>query len=87
MELFDLSSNKLDGCVMLRQNENKELVIYVKVPEQGLHALKIYGKPWSSETESLPEIATYLVAASAGVDDDQFFPIDKSGQKEANKRF
>ena len=69
---------------MRRQNEDEQFVIYLKVPSAGVHALLIYGRPWLDEAETFPHIATYLVAATAGVEDGQCFPTERIGQEKAN---
>ena len=72
-------------CVLFRQNEDKQIVIYVNLPEGGLYALDFYAMKWGHKGNSCPHVATYLVASVEGARDFDPYPQisnQVSGQSE-----
>ena len=81
------TDDKMAKHVLFRQNEDKQLVIHVKLPERGLYALDLYGKRWDEEGSTIPQISAYLIAATAGVQDQSYYPEinnQQAGQRQGN---
>ena len=76
---------------LLRQNEDREVVAFVRAPARGLYALMLHGKWWSDNDydEYFPHIATYLIGARTGAPDRQPYPemeLQRCGESKANIR-
>ena len=77
---------------LLRQNEDREVVAYVKAPARGLYALILLGEWWTDTEDDEhfpPHIATYLIGARTGAPDRQPYPElehQRCGEKIANIR-
>ena len=83
----DPKGTALQNNFVFRQNENKELVINGKLPEQGLYALDIHGKKLGSKNDKMPVVASYLIASSSGAIDKSLYPKlhrQLAGQTEEN---
>ena len=88
LELNDVNGKNYDHCTMLRQNENQELVMYIKAPARGYYALKVYGIWWNQEGDKT-HVATYLLAAFTAARDHKSYsgvPNQQCGEYTPNIR-
>ena len=78
MSLKDQQSDEdHNSYTLLRQNEPDNITIYVRLPERGLYALELFGRPRGTDgtdVTSPPHIATYLIAATTVPDNVQPYP-------------
>ena len=89
MDLVGLGGKGYAQYTLLRQNEDREVVAFVKAPARGLYALMLHGKWWSDNDYDFPHIATYLIDARTGAPDGQPYPemeLQRCGETKANIR-
>ena len=91
LELNDINGENYTHCTLLRQNENQELVMYIKAPARGYYALKVYGTWWKEEGDVITRshVATYLLAAFTAARDHNSYsgvPGQRCGEDTPNIR-
>ena len=91
LKLRGSNAENYNQYTLLRQNENQELVLYVKAPARGFYALDLYSTWWKEEGDVITRshVATYLLAAFTAAADHKSYsgvPGQRCGEDTPNIR-